>query len=102
MNEPYATIRCEFVFKCPRSWAFLTPTAEDGIRYCTTCERKVYLVTSHGELETHTKAGHCVAVPVVDAEDVPMTVGVTKAAPYHVLRSGDQGLPVIDDESEDR
>jgi hypothetical protein len=78
----YVSIQCKFVFKCPKVWLLLGPTAEATRRHCPACDRDVFLVRTEAELRDHTAAGHCVAVPVdeppitdVGEREPPTTVG---------------------------
>lgn len=51
----------EFEFRCPRNWAGLEPTSEDGVRHCHECERPVYLAETLADADSHQREGHCVA-----------------------------------------
>ena len=53
---------CRATFGCPVSWPKLTPTTDPEIRTCSTCRQNVFRCQSADEIETHVKAGHCVAV----------------------------------------
>ena len=57
------TIRnCRATVGCPISWSKLTPTTDPEIRACSTCQQNVFRCQGADEVETHVKAGHCVAV----------------------------------------
>ncbi len=60
-----ARIRCRFLFMCPKRWAHLQPTPQDGVRYCGVCRRDVHLALTEEALLEHSLQGHCIAVPVV-------------------------------------
>ena len=63
MSRNYFSIKnCEFAFKCPRVWERLDTTDKDDERYCTSCEKPVYLCIDDFTLARHVRAGHCVAV----------------------------------------
>lgn len=117
MNEqPYATIRCEWTFRCPKVWHLLDPTDVDEVRHCGACERDVFLVQSEADLQAHADKNHCIAVLVV--ETVPPTETPRGSMMLGLVRSDyayspdgtidlsaleDGGLPVIDEtEDQDR
>jgi hypothetical protein len=52
-----------FRFRCPQQWRDMVPTEADGVRYCTQCEKPVYLCTSTDEALEHACQNHCVAIP---------------------------------------
>lgn len=52
-----------FRFRCPQEWRNMVPTEADGVRYCTQCEKPVYLCASTDEAFDHARQNHCVAVP---------------------------------------
>ena len=49
-----------FKFLCPKIWQDLEPTNEDTVRFCSSCQRKVYLCTSREEVDKH--SGECIAL----------------------------------------
>ena len=98
MTLASARIECTFRFKCPKVWHLLTPTAVDTVRHCGVCERDVFLVRSDDELRTHAAAGHCVAVPVLNATRRPeepesLTLGEVVAPYDSTSRRDDLGTP---------
>ena len=63
MVQQYFSIKnCDFAFKCPRDWQYLGATGKEDERYCTSCEKPVYLCIDDSTLARHVRAGHCVAV----------------------------------------
>jgi uncharacterized protein (TIGR02996 family) len=52
----------EFRFRCPKRWEQLRSTAEDGVRFCGPCRRKVFFCPSVEIAPTHAALGECVAV----------------------------------------
>jgi hypothetical protein len=52
---------CEFSYKCPLEWVYLTQTDDDMVRYCTSCEKNVHFVTTQAELNEMASLGKCVA-----------------------------------------
>lgn len=59
---------CNFVYKCPLEWQSLTPTENDAIRYCSTCEQAVYLAMSDQHLQQLRREQRCIAI------DVPQSI----------------------------
>ena len=57
-----------FRFRCPQEWHNMVPTEAADVRYCTQCEKPVYLCTSTDEALEHACQNHCVAVPLFAAE----------------------------------
>ncbi|NHZ41264.1 hypothetical protein [Massilia aquatica] len=68
------TITCNFKFKCPQEWSQLDATETDGVRFCTSCDSKVYLVTSSAEVEQHARDNRCVAL----LDNAVMVLGMPK------------------------
>ena len=83
-----AIISCEFIFQGPFTWDRLQETDQEEIRYCSQCDREVYLVETEEALQAHAVQGHCVAVSFAqpkekgeEGESIPMGVGMIKS-PY--------------------
>lgn len=57
---------CEFKFRCKRAWASLEVPENypDGVRYCTTCMRDVFLVETDLDLKKAVLKNYCVAIPL--------------------------------------
>lgn len=51
-------------FRCPEQWRNMVPTESNHVRYCTRCEKPVYLCTSNDEALAHACQNHCVALPL--------------------------------------
>ena len=69
--------------ECPKDWGGLSTTERPNVRYCDSCQKKVYYCSSVEEARTHAFAGECVAVDLVqirwprDLEpEQPMTMGM--------------------------
>ncbi|MCH8041451.1 MAG: hypothetical protein IH977_14075 [Nitrospinae bacterium] len=84
-----ARISCDFSFQCPKTWEYLSPTDNAGIRHCPECNRDVYLALTEEVFRQHASEGLCVAVRVLQAnaseeerEEVYM-VGNADPAPYN-------------------
>jgi uncharacterized protein (TIGR02996 family) len=58
---------CEFRFRfhCPRKWETLTPTKNDGVRFCAACRKSVYFCNNLEVAYHHAYLGHCVAIASV-------------------------------------
>ncbi|MFN3196918.1 MAG: hypothetical protein ACE366_00685 [Bradymonadia bacterium] len=56
--------RLEMTFRCPLTWAQLTPTDEPRQRACHRCNRTVYLCHDIIEADLRAQQGECIAVPV--------------------------------------
>jgi uncharacterized protein (TIGR02996 family) len=54
----------QFRFKCPRQWSELTPTSNDGERFCGTCARTVYYCATIDEARARGANRDCVAIDV--------------------------------------
>jgi uncharacterized protein (TIGR02996 family) len=48
--------------ECPKNWDCLKPTAEGCIRFCETCQKKVFHCASVEHAQRHANFGHPVAV----------------------------------------
>ncbi len=57
---------CDFAFKCPKQWDDLRAGDDPDKRYCETCERDVYFISSRIELDVARKLGRCIAAEVDD------------------------------------
>ena len=55
---------CEFTFKCPKLWASLALTSNDGVRFCQECQRSVIFCRTASELERAIINNDCVAVEI--------------------------------------
>jgi len=79
-----ATIECEFAFKCPKTWNQLAKTAQENVRFCSECQREVYLIQTDDELRKHSAKGHCIAAPLTmqdfhsEEEEIGYAVGRVK------------------------
>ncbi len=62
MNE----IKCKFEFECPKKWDALELTNDGDTRFCKSCERSVYRVTSEREFDEYAARGECVALDLVE------------------------------------
>ena len=57
---------CEFKFRCNRTWEGLESPENypEGIKYCSTCLRDVFLVETDLDLKKAVWANRCVAIPL--------------------------------------
>jgi len=53
---------CEFSFKCPKTWDALATTENQWIRFCSECEKGVYLAEDQETLGMLASIGKCVAI----------------------------------------
>jgi uncharacterized protein (TIGR02996 family) len=56
---------CGFELECPKQWSELAPTNAGNVRYCNSCQKRVFYCATVSEARTHAIAGDCVAVDVV-------------------------------------
>jgi uncharacterized protein (TIGR02996 family) len=56
------TERPHFRFQCPKTWEQLEPTDNEAVRFCETCQQKVYFCSSVQEAAEHARRGGCVAI----------------------------------------
>jgi len=57
---------CEFKFRCKKTWESLESLENypEGVKYCSTCLRDVFLVETDLELKKAVWANRCVAIPL--------------------------------------
>ena len=63
-NNKIKIEHCTFTYECPKTWGNLLTTNIDSIRFCSGCERNVYLSTSTEEVRKNARLKRCVAIPV--------------------------------------
>jgi hypothetical protein len=68
----------QFRKSCPMRWERLESTADDTVRLCETCWRRVFLCRTDAEARYHAMEGHCVAVLMLDGSEF---VGEPMAGP---------------------
>ena len=69
------TIRnCSILVKydCPKHWDNLDHTEVSTIRFCNTCDKKVYFCCSDEETIQHTKLGNCIAMEIPSEGELPL------------------------------
>ena len=59
---PIENCAVSFQFQCPKRWEYLKTTAEESVRYCEACRRKVYFCSNLDLAQTHAAVGDCIAV----------------------------------------
>ena len=74
MNE----IKCKFEFECPKKWEELEPTNNGDTRFCKSCARSVYRVTSKYEFDEYAARGECVALDLAEY----VMLGMPEGVPY--------------------
>ena len=65
LKEPQIR-NCEFKYKCSKTWESLESLENypEGVKYCSTCLRDVFLVETDLELKKAVWANRCVAIPL--------------------------------------
>lgn len=59
--------QCPLAKRCRARWEKLEPVqGETAIRFCSACERSVYLCQTDEDLAKHSALGRCVALEVVN------------------------------------
>lgn len=64
-NQPGVRVNSlgvEFVFECPKRWEELTPSDENGVRFCGACKKTVHYCHDRDDLRANANLGNCVAV----------------------------------------
>jgi uncharacterized protein (TIGR02996 family) len=51
-----------FAYQCPSQWQHLKQTDDPSIRFCETCEKKVFYCPTVDHAQRHALRGHCVAI----------------------------------------
>ena len=59
---PIENCNVELAFRCPKRWEQLQTLADRRLRYCGTCNEKVYYCESIREARRHAARGRCIAV----------------------------------------
>lgn len=62
---------CTFAFRCNANWGTMIKTDSDGrIKFCSDCQKQVYLCETDDELIDHVVNNHCVAIiKTIDLEE---------------------------------
>ena len=69
---------CNFTYKCPKIWDYLTKTDNDDIRYCSACNENVYKVTSEEEFLKISSVKKCVYINAGDNHTLGLPIGGDK------------------------
>lgn len=65
MSEQQTPInRCNFAYRCPKTWEALYETNIESIRFCDQCEKNVFLSRSADEALARGAKGECIAIPI--------------------------------------
>jgi uncharacterized protein (TIGR02996 family) len=54
--------RLRFDLLCDKSWADLSPTGDQNVRHCETCQKNVHFCDNLADAREHSIAGRCIAV----------------------------------------
>ncbi|MEW6737743.1 MAG: hypothetical protein AB1489_41060 [Acidobacteriota bacterium] len=100
MDENNVILECEFEFKCPKKWENLTVLADPEKRFCTSCEREVFFITTRKEFEIYKKLGRCVAAHVYNPElgrGLTITGGISprNTSTIHVLGNKEEADEIV-------
>jgi hypothetical protein len=68
MDENNIILECDFEFKCPKKWENLAILDDPEKRFCTSCEREIFFVTTRQQLKVYKKLGRCIAANVYSPE----------------------------------
>jgi hypothetical protein len=93
-------LECDFAFKCPKKWENLAILDDPEKRFCSSCEREVFFITTRSELRIYRKLGRCVAANVYSPElgkGISIAGGLTPAnvSTIHVLADQENADQVI-------
>lgn len=67
-----ANCRSRIVSKpCPMRWDQFWKTGDESIRHCDVCSENVHYCKTDAEAIDHARAGHCVAIEMVDSSELP-------------------------------
>jgi len=93
MDENNIILECDFEFKCPKKWENLVMLDDPEKRFCTSCEREIFFVTTRKELEVYKKLGRCIAANVYSpqhSKGIPIAGGAYSANASIIQVFGDQ------------
>lgn len=62
LQETIDLRNCKFGFKCNQSWFRLNETENKDIKFCSKCEKNVYMVHNNNELANAIQENKCVAL----------------------------------------
>jgi uncharacterized protein (TIGR02996 family) len=82
----------EFAFRCPKQWEHLKGTDNPRVRYCETCDKKVYYCLTDREARKRTSLGLCVALAPSERK------GWTGSGEPGIIRMGLMVMPEDDPE----
>ena len=67
-----SNITCRFRFECPKQWSELDATVSPDVRFCASCESKVYLAATPADFVQLASETKCVAL----IQDGMLTLGM--------------------------
>lgn len=62
LKETIDLRNCKFGFKCNQNWFKLNETENKDIKFCSKCEKNVYMVHNNAELANAIQENKCVAL----------------------------------------
>ena len=89
----------EFELKCPRNWAELELTSEDGVRHCHECERPVYHAESLADAASHQREGHCIAWEDKSVHGFKHFILGEPSGPAFASPEGVEALPLAEEDA---
>jgi len=60
-KKPILNCSVNFEFECPMDWGELAPTADENIRHCSACNKKVFFCVDDAAMVEHARRDDCVA-----------------------------------------
>jgi hypothetical protein len=60
---------CRFAFRCDKQWHDLTETTFQEVRFCSDCERDVFLCTTDAQLSEAVRLNRCIALVEVNPDE---------------------------------
>src|SRR5262249_24834863 len=63
-RSPIENCSLSFKFRCPKQWDKLLRTEVAAVRFCESCQQRVFYCGSIDEARGHAMAGECVALDV--------------------------------------
>uniref|UniRef100_UPI0040484B5C hypothetical protein n=1 Tax=Polynucleobacter sp. TaxID=2029855 RepID=UPI0040484B5C len=61
-DDEYTIRNCVFAFKCIAKWEELTPTDDDKVQFCNSCQKEVHLCEDDDELVKSVRLNRCIAI----------------------------------------
>lgn len=75
--RPIKIRNCVFGFRCTENWSSMGGTNQYDVRFCASCEKEVYLVSTEADLMEAITLNRCVAIrisPMIDGDSCTSTI----------------------------